>query len=56
MDQSLQGTEEYVHLTHLPGVVFIVLHTTPEGFGLHIPSSRHSELLLDGENPDSSHW
>ena len=36
--------------------VIIILHTTCEESGLHIPSSPHSELLLDGENPDSSQW
>jgi len=27
-------------------------HVTWEGFGIHIPSSPHTELLLDGANPD----
>ena len=27
-------------------------HITWEGFGLHIPSSPHTELLFDGVNPD----
>ena len=34
----------------------IVTHLTWEVSGLHIPSSSHNELLLEGTSPDSSHW
>ena len=33
-------------------VVGIIMHTTWEGSGLHVPLSTHTELGGDGANPD----
>ena len=41
-----------IFFSFVPVAIGILIHTTWEGSGFHLPSSPHTELVCDEVNPD----